>query len=173
MPKGKKKKPSPRFNLPPDDPPTVTLGEVLSGTATGNTHTTVTLTAFVAQRRLVCPECNYAQSLTVLPDAKISCPKCTERFFHKHIPQMQDAPQEPGPVLPPAPKPKLKGGKRYAKVCHEPLNPRFCIIRFEDDNTEDRLWKDKRMGSLRHVQLIVERNRDEGMGGWTIVRETP
>lgn len=167
MPKGKKKKH--RLYLPPDEP-TVTLGEALATTSTASTH--ISLTASIASRHLKCPECGYEQHLTVLPEAIISCPKCTERFFHKHIPHMQDAPKPELPPQPPAPKPKLKGTRRYAKVCHEPLNPRFCYVKFEDDGTEGRLWKNTK-NSLRFQQLVVEPNRDEGQGGWTVVRETP
>lgn len=168
MSKSKKKH---RLYLPPDDPPTVTLGEALATTATSSVC--ISLTAAIPPRHLICPECGYKQSLTVLPDAKISCPKCTERFFHKHIPQMQEQPVPELPPGPPPPKPKLKGLKRYAKVCHEPLNPKFRMIRFEDDGSEDRLWVHPQTPTLRHVQLIVEPNRDTGQGGWTIVRENP
>ena len=151
--------------------PTVTLGEALGLTATDFPSATSTIT-HVASRHLICPECRHEVRLTILPGAKISCPKCTELFFHKHIPQMEEIPPPAAPPAPPAPKPKLKGLKRYAKVIHEPINPKFCFIRFEDDNSEGRLWKDA-PGSLRFQQLIVEPNRDEGQGGWTIVRDTP
>lgn len=167
-----KKKKKPRFYIPPDEP-TVTLGEALSGTVTTGTTTAYTaLTVSIVPRHLKCPECNYETHLTVLPDAPISCPKCTERFFHRNISQMQDVPPPALPPGPPTPKPSLKGKKRYAKVIHEPINPRFCFIKFEDDGSEGKLWKNT-TASLRHAQLIVEPNRDEGFGGWTIVKETP
>jgi hypothetical protein len=153
--------------------PTVTLGEALAvPDITLNVETT-TFTAGILTVRMKCDDCNHEATMHIPPGSDITCPKCFDSFVRRNVPKMRELPPEPPPPGPPAPKPKLHGGKRYAKVVHEPLNPRFCFIKFEDDGTEGKLWKHVSTPTLRHIQLIVERNRDEQQGGWTIVRETP
>ena len=150
--------------------PTVTLGEALSTlTVSGSTSVFV---PGILTCHLHCDTCDHDEVMHVPPGSDISCPKCEKAFWRKHVPRMREVPPAPPPPGPAAPKPKLKGLKRYAKVIHEPINPRFCFVKFEDDGSEGKLWKNT-AGSLRFQQLIVEPNRDEGMGGWTIVRETP
>lgn len=155
MPK-KKKKFSP--------PEVAIIGE----TSHGPTSTsTVMLSRYHHMR---CDECGYETTKNITNSG--SCPKCYDNWVRKNVPQMHEV-AAPPIAAPPQPKPALKRGLRYAKVVHEPINPLFRIIRFEDDGTEDKLHVHFKTPTLRHVQLIVRENPDPAQGGWVISREQP
>lgn len=156
MPRGKYNRD--RFKKPKPAPPEVSLSvTTLPPTETNG-----------RPRKYQCLACGHVE----FASHPKPCPECFNTWKAKNFPLLSEVAPLPPPPGPPPEKPALPGQKRYAKVYHEPINPRFKLIRFED-GTEDKLWVRTDSGSLRHQQLVVEPNRDHAQGGYTLVREEP